>query len=95
MSQEEAIVALLQQQARMGTRPHELLHLLHRHIAPKWAGHIPLVSMEKSLMHAFGIPLPDVRCIEMWCRWGPGDATDDDIDRLLSPWIERYLQQHP
>jgi hypothetical protein len=89
-------VIAAQKVARSGDRPHQILRLLLARVEPNWPGHIPFIGIERCLMKAFDIPLREVRDIEPWKGFSEqGNASDQEIDDLLEPWITRYLKQHP
>lgn len=89
-------VIAAQKAARNGDRPHEILKLLLARVEPRWPGRIPFIGIERCLMKAFAIPLRAARDIETWNGWsGRGDASDQEIDDVLEPWIAQYLEQHP
>jgi hypothetical protein len=87
-------ITAIQQAARNGHRPHQLLHILLNHIEPAYPGHTRIIPIERCLMHAFAIPLHTVRDIEQWQGFSPrGNWTDHDVNELLDPWIRQYLEQ--
>ncbi len=80
--------------ARAGWKPHDILRLILTRIEPLYPGHIPYIQMDYCIGRAFRIPLRIVRSIEEWVGFPAktGTMTDDDLDTLLQPWIDQYLQ---
>lgn len=80
--------------ARAGWKPHEILRLLLKRIEPRYPGEIPYIAMDHCIGRAFQIPLRIVRSIEQWTGFPSeaGTLSDDEVDILLQPWINQYVQ---
>lgn len=94
LSEEDCII-IAQNAAHEGRRPHEILRLLLFHRELRYPDHVSRIDIERCLMQAFAVPLRVARDIEPWKGFTEsGDVTDHDIDTLLEPWINRFLEQH-
>lgn len=79
--------------AQQGFQPHAILKLLLERMQPRWPESVPRIPIEVCLVKAFNISLREARDIEGWIGFeGTGTTTDQDIDRLLEPWIAQYLE---
>lgn len=87
-------VTAAQAAARAGLPPHAIVRMLRESMQQLWPDHPYIVPIEHCMRHAFGIPLRTVRDIEAWRGLSPeGQLHDDELDMLLAPWIQQFLQQ--
>lgn len=90
----EELINMARWQAINGERPHNILKNILPLLERYYEGHIPRISMEVCLMRAFGVPLRYARDIEEWNGfWDKGSVSDDDVDRILEPWIAAFIKR--
>lgn len=87
-------VVAAQEAARTGKLPHMIVRMLKERFQQQWPDRPYIVPIEHCMVHAFNIPLRTVRDIEEWRGLSSqGHMHDRDLDILLAPWIQQFLQR--
>ena len=86
--------AFTQKLAEEGKKPHQILRALFERSRSPSESTASYFWVVCCLWKAFSIPLKLVQEIGNWNGVGEhGYLTDEDIDELLGPWIERFHKQ--